>query len=157
MNIVTAIETMRTIVDAYDKFEAKKLRIKRKTEKLLKGGKKMKFGTVIGIVVGALALIAAGAAAAYFLAKKKGCCCCCEDDCCCDEDCCCDCCDETVDECCCEEPVVIEEAPAEKKISNSDIEKQKIIKSADVRFAMRYMGPVRQKTVNHVRRGTEQH
>ena len=61
----------------------------------------MKFGTVIGIVVGALALIAAGAAAAYFLAKKKGCCCCCEDDCCCDcddlfdefpeEECCCDC------------------------------------------------------------------
>ena len=29
--------------------------------------------------------------------------------------------------------------------------------SADVRFAMRYMGPVRQKTVNHVRWGTEQH
>ena len=86
MNIVTAIETMRTIVDAYDKFEAKKLKIKRKTEKVLKGGKNMKFGTVIGIVVGALALIAAGAAAVYFLTKKKGCCCedCC--DCCCDED-----------------------------------------------------------------------
>ena len=28
---------------------------------------------------------------------------------------------------------------------------------ADMRFAMRYTGPVRQKTVNHVRRGTEQH
>ena len=84
MNIVTAIETMRTIVDAYDKFEAKKLKIKRKTEKFLKGGKSMKFGTVMGIVVGALALIAAGAAAVYFLSKKKGCCCC--DDCCCEDD-----------------------------------------------------------------------
>ncbi|MBQ5357329.1 MAG: hypothetical protein IIU57_03780, partial [Oscillospiraceae bacterium] len=97
------IETMRTIVDAYDKFEAKKLKIKRKTEKVLKGGKNMKFGTVIGIVVGALALIAAGAAAVYFLNKKKGCCC---DDCC---DCCCD--EDLFDEfpeeeiCCEEEPV----------------------------------------------------
>ena len=109
MNIVTAIETMRTIVDAYDKFEAKKLKIKRKTEKFLKGGKSMKFGTVIGIVVGALALIAAGAAAVYFLTKKKECCC---DDCC---DCCCD--EDLFDEfpeeeiCCEEEPV--EEVPAE--------------------------------------------
>ena len=83
MNIVTVIESMRTIVDAYDKFEAKKLKIKRKTEKFLKGGKSMKFGTVIGIVVGALALIAAGAAAVYFLNKKKCCCDCC--DCCCDD------------------------------------------------------------------------
>ena len=85
MNIVTAVETMRTIVDAYDKFEAKKLKIERKTEKFLKGGKSMKFGTVIGIVVGALALIAAGAAAVYFLSKKKGCCDC-GCDCCCDDD-----------------------------------------------------------------------
>ena len=85
MNIVTAVETMRTIVDAYDKFEAKKLKIKRKTEKFLKGGKSMKFGTVIGIVVGALALIAAGAAAVYFFNKKKGCCDC-GCDCCCDDD-----------------------------------------------------------------------
>ncbi len=114
MNIVTAIETMRTIVDAYDKFEAKKLKIKRKTEKFLKGGKNMKFGTVIGIVVGALALIAAGAAAVYFLTKKKGCCC--EDDCCCD--CCCD--DDLFDEfpeeevCCdCE---ATEEVPAEENL-----------------------------------------
>ena len=109
MNIVTAVETMRTIVDAYDKFEAKKLKIERKTEKFLKGGKSMKFGTVIGIVVGALALIAAGAAAVYFLTKKKECCC---DDCC---DCCCD--EDLFDEfpeeeiCCEEEPV--EEVPAE--------------------------------------------
>ncbi|MBQ8595271.1 MAG: hypothetical protein IJ406_04880 [Oscillospiraceae bacterium] len=113
MNVVTAIETMRTIVDAYDKFEAKKLKIKRKTEKFLKGGKNMKFGTVIGIVVGALALIAAGAAAAYFLTKKKGCCC--EEDCCCDS--CCD--DELFDEfpeeeVCCEKP--IEEVPAEENL-----------------------------------------
>ena len=108
MNLITAIETMRTIVDAYDKFEAKKLKIKRKTEKFLKGGKNMKFGTVIGIVVGALALIAAGAAAVYFLTKKKGCCC---------EDCCDCCCDEDVfeefpeEEICCEEPT--EEVSAE--------------------------------------------
>ncbi len=108
MNIVTAIETMRTIVDAYDKFEAKKLSIKNKAKGLLKGGRTMKFGTVIGIVVGVLALIAAGAAAVYFLTKKKGCCC----------DGCCDCCDDLFDEfpeeeyCCCEEPV--EEAPAEE-------------------------------------------
>ena len=85
MNIVAAIETMRSIVDAYDRIEAKKLKIKKKTEKFLKGGKSMKFGTVIGIVVGALALIAAGAAAVYFLSKKKGCCDC-GCDCCCDDD-----------------------------------------------------------------------
>ena len=109
MKIETAIGVMRSIVDAYDKFEAKKLKIKRKTEKFLKGGKSMKFGTVIGIVVGALALIAAGAAAVYFLTKKKECCC---DDCC---DCCCD--EDLFDEfpeeefCCEEEPV--EEIPAE--------------------------------------------
>ena len=83
MNIVTVIETMRTIVDAYDKFEAKKQKIKTNTKKLLKGGKSMKFGTVLGIVVGGLTLIAAGAAAAYFLSKKFGCC----DDCCCECDC----------------------------------------------------------------------
>ena len=82
MNIVAIVETMRSIVDAYDRIEAKKLRIKEKTEKFLKGGKSMKFGTVLGIVVGALTLIAAGAAAVYFLSKKKGCCC---EDCCCDE------------------------------------------------------------------------
>ena len=109
MNIVAAIETMRSIVSAYDRIEAKKLRIKKKTEKFLKGGKSMKFGTIIGIVVGALALIAAGAAAVYFLTKKKGCCC---------EDCCDCCCDEDVfdefpeEELYCEEEPV-EEVPAE--------------------------------------------
>ena len=106
MNIVGVIEAMRTIVDAYDKFEAKKLKIKRKTERLLKGGKSMKFGTVIGIVVGALALIAAGAAAAYFLAKKKGCCCC--DDCCCD-----DLFDDFPEEECCFDEEVAEEVSEE--------------------------------------------
>lgn len=109
MTLKETVETMRTIVDAYDKFEAKKLNIKRKTEKFLKGGKSMKFGTIIGIVVGALTLIAAGAAAVYFLTKKKGCCC---------DDCCCDCCEDDLydefpeEECCCEEPA--EEAPAEE-------------------------------------------
>ncbi len=109
MDIKKAIEVMRTVVDAYDKFEAQKLKIKRKTRNILKGGNKMKFGTIIGIVVGALALIAAGAAAAYFLIKKNGCC----------DDCCCDCCeDDLYDEfpeeeccCCCEEA---EEVPAEE-------------------------------------------
>ena len=110
MNIVAAIETMRSIVDAYDRIEAKKLKIKKKTEKFLKGGKSMKFGTVIGIVVAGLVVLAAGAAAAYFFLKKKECCC---DDCCCD--CCCD--DELFDEfpeeeCCCE----CEEAPAEEVV-----------------------------------------
>ena len=108
MKIKKAVEAMRTIVNAYDKFEAKKLKIKT----VLKGGKNMKFGTVIGIVVGALALIAAGAGAMYLFLKKS---CCCDDDCCCDcccdddelfdefpeEECCCDCCEE-------------EEAPAEE-------------------------------------------
>lgn len=105
MKIRDLVESMRTIVNAYDEFEAGKLKIKNKTKALLKGGKTMKFGTIIGIVVGAIALIAAGAAAAYFLLRKK-------DDCC---DCCCDCCEDDLfeefpeEECCCEE-----EAPAEE-------------------------------------------
>lgn len=111
MKVKEAIEVMRTIVNAYDKFEAKKLKIKQKPKTVLKGGKNMKFGTVIGLVVGALALIAAGAAAAYFLLKRKDCCC---------DDCCCDCCDDLYDEfpeeeCCCdccEAPA--EEVPAEE-------------------------------------------
>ena len=108
MKLNEAIEVMRTIVSAYDRFEAEKLRIKSKTRNILKGGHSMKFGTIIGIVVGAIALIAAGAAAAYFLTKKKGCCC---------EDCCCDCCDEDFfdefpeEECCCE---CTEEIPEEE-------------------------------------------
>ena len=110
MNLKEAVEVMRSIVSAYDRFEAEKLKIKRKTEKILKGGHSMKFGTIIGIVVGALALIAAGAAAAYFFAKKHNCCC---GDCCCD-----DCCDEDFfdefpeEEYCCE--CTEEEAPAEE-------------------------------------------
>lgn len=109
MKLTEAIEAMRAIVDAYDKFEAKKLKIKNKTKALLKGGKTMKFGTIIGIVVGALTLIAAGAAAVYFLVYKKGCCC---------DDCCCDCCDDDLfdefpeEECCCCEEVA--EDPAEE-------------------------------------------
>lgn len=108
MKLKEAVELMRSIVEAYDKFEAGKLKIKRKTEKFLKGGHSMKFGTIIGIVVGAIALIAAGAAAAYFLIKKNHCC----------EDCCCDCCDDEFfdefpeEECCCE--CTAEEVPAEE-------------------------------------------
>ena len=108
MKLVEAIETMRTIVDAYDKFEARKLNIKNKTKRLLKGGKSMKFGTIIGIVIGVIALIAAGAAAAYFLIKRNNCCC---------DDCCCDCCEDDLfdefpeEECCCECEAAAEEAP----------------------------------------------
>ncbi len=76
MKVKTAMTVMRNIVNAYDKFEAKKLKIKNRK---LKGGNFMKFGTVIGIVVGAIALLAAGAAAMYFYLNKGGCCCCCDD------------------------------------------------------------------------------
>ena len=98
MKIIEVIDAMRTIVDAYDKIEAKKLKLKKKTKAILKGGKSMKFGTIIGIVVGGLVVLAAGAAAAYFFFKKKECCCC---DCCDDhyeefpeEEVCCDCAEE---------------------------------------------------------------
>ncbi|MGN0627436.1 MAG: hypothetical protein ACI4IT_05690 [Oscillospiraceae bacterium] len=85
MKIAKTVETMRTIVRAYDDFEARKERIKSKTQKvknktqnILKGGNTMKFGTILGIVVGALTLIGAGAAAMYFY-LKGGCDCCCDD------------------------------------------------------------------------------
>lgn len=85
MKAASTIETMRKIVRAYDDFEAgkaklkgKKDEIKNRTQNILKGGNTMKFGTIIGIVVGALALIGAGAAAMYFY--FKGGCDCCEDD-----------------------------------------------------------------------------
>ena len=107
MKAVEVINAMRTIVDAYDKLEAKKLKIKKKTKAILKGGKSMKFGTIIGIVVGGLALLAAGAAAMYFVMKKNCCC----------DDCCGDCCDDVFDEfpeeeCCCD--CECEEVPAEE-------------------------------------------
>lgn len=107
MKIIEVIDAMRTIVDAYDKFEARKLKIKKKTKAILKGGKSMKFGTIIGIVVGGLVVLAAGAAAAYFFFKKKECCC---------DDCCCDCCDDLYEEIpeeevCCD---CAEEVPAEE-------------------------------------------
>ena len=86
MKIAKTVETMRTIVRAYDDFEARKERIKSKTQKvknktqnILKGGNTMKFGTILGIVVGTLTLIGAGAAAMYFY-LKGGCDCCCDDD-----------------------------------------------------------------------------
>ena len=76
--IKNTIETMRKVVNAYDnlsdklnsaklKYESAKDKIKSVTE----DERVMKFGTVIGIVVGALTLIAAGAAAAYFFFKCK--------------------------------------------------------------------------------------
>ena len=76
---------MRKIVCMYDKIQTKKKKIRNKADKALsvvKGGNNMKFGTIIGIVVGAITLIAAGAAAMYvflngFPCCKKGCC---EDD-----------------------------------------------------------------------------
>ena len=50
MKIKKAVEAMRAIVEAYDKIEARKMKLRQ----MLKGGKTMKFGTVIGIVVGAI-------------------------------------------------------------------------------------------------------
>lgn len=85
MKITKTVETMRKIVRAYDDFEERKERFKSKTQKvknktknILKGGNTMKFGTILGIVVGALTLIGAGAAAMYFY-LKGGCDCCCGD------------------------------------------------------------------------------
>lgn len=85
MSITKSIEAMRKIVCMYDKIQTKKNKIRNKADKALsvvKGGNNMKFGTIIGIVVGAITLIAAGAAAMYvflngFPCCKKGCC---EDD-----------------------------------------------------------------------------
>ena len=82
MSITKTIEAMRKIVCMYDKIQTKKDKIRSKTSKALsvvKGGNNMKFGTIIGIVVGAITLIAAGAAAMYvflngFPCCKKGCC-----------------------------------------------------------------------------------
>ena len=37
MKIIEVIDAMRTIVDAYDKIEAKKLKLKKKTKAILKG------------------------------------------------------------------------------------------------------------------------
>jgi len=115
MKVEKTVETMRKIVRAYDSFEAKKAGLKLKTEKvkntttnLLKGGNTMKFGTIIGSVIGALALIGAGAAAAYFFLKGG---------CGCDCDCgCCDCDDDLYDdfeEEPAEETTEVEEAPEE--------------------------------------------
>ena len=85
MKISSTVETMRKIVRAYDDFEAGKEKltsrtkeIKNKTQNILKGGNTMKFGTILGIVVGALTLIGAGAAAMYFY-LKGGCDCRCDD------------------------------------------------------------------------------
>ncbi len=100
LKLETAIKVMREIVSAYDKIEAKKLKIKNR-----KGGNFMKFGTIIGIVVGVIVLIAAGAAAAYFFLNKKNCC----DDCCCD-----DCFEDFPEEEIIEDFEEIQEAPAEE-------------------------------------------
>lgn len=75
---------MRKIVCVYDKMQSKKNKIKKKADKALsvmKGGNNMKFGTIIGIVVGAITLIAAGAAAMYVFLNGFPCCKkdCCED------------------------------------------------------------------------------
>ena len=62
MSISKSVEAMRKIVCMYDKIQTKKDKIRNKAGKALsvmKGGNKMKFGTIIGIVVGAITLIAA--------------------------------------------------------------------------------------------------
>ena len=82
MSISKSVEAMRKIVCMYDKIQTKKDKIRNKAGKALsvmKGGNKMKFETIIGIVVGAITLIAAGAAAMYvflngFPCCKNGCC-----------------------------------------------------------------------------------
>lgn len=82
MSITKTIEAMRKIVRMYDKIQTKKDKFRNKADKALsvvKGGNNMKFGTIIGIAVGAITLIAAGAAAMYvflngFPCCKKGCC-----------------------------------------------------------------------------------
>ena len=83
MKISDTVEYMRKLVSAYDEMQSKKRKLKQETEKVvnfLKGGKTMKFGTIIGIVVGAIALIAAGAAAMYFYLEGLPCKCkCCDE------------------------------------------------------------------------------
>lgn len=90
MKVRKTIEQMRKIVRAYDDFEYRKAKliaqtqkVKNKAQNILKGGNTMKFGTILGIVVGALTLIAAGAAAMYFYLNGG---CDCDCDCCCDDD-----------------------------------------------------------------------
>lgn len=85
MSITKSIEAMRKIVCMYDKIQTKKNKIRNKADKALsvvKGGNNMKFGTIIGIVVGAITLLAAGAAAMYLYLNGCPCCRkgCCEDD-----------------------------------------------------------------------------
>lgn len=86
MSITKSIEAMRKIVCMYDKIQTKKNKIRNKADKALsvvKGGNNMKFGTIIGIVVGAITLLAAGAAAMYLYLNGCPCCrkgCCDEDD-----------------------------------------------------------------------------
>ena len=82
LNIIDTIETMRKVVKTYDdckkKLDLAKERFetaKYKVKSTLEDERVMKFGTVIGIVVGAITLIAAGAAAAYFFFKHREKCC----------------------------------------------------------------------------------
>lgn len=84
MSISSTVNAMRKIVCVYDKIQSKKNKIKKKADKALsvmKGGNNMKFGTIIGIVIGAITLIAAGAAAMYVFLNGFPCCKkdCCED------------------------------------------------------------------------------
>lgn len=74
--MVEMIETMREIVSAYDKLEAKKNAVKARTKALVKGGTEMKLSTVIAIAVGAIIVFAAGIAAVCLFTKKAGKCCC---------------------------------------------------------------------------------
>ena len=59
------IGTLCRIIGYFFSFEKWKRKLKKKRNKKQKGGKSMKFQTVIGLVVGAITLIAAGAAAMY--------------------------------------------------------------------------------------------
>ena len=70
------IETMREIVLAYDKIEAKKDALKAKTKALVKGGNVMKFKNMLAVIIGGIILVGAAVAAICIFTKKAGSCCC---------------------------------------------------------------------------------
>ena len=74
------IGTLCRIIKLFFSFEKWKKNLKKKRNKKQKGGKSMKFQTIIGLVVGAITLIAAGAAAMYVFLEGFPCCRCKDED-----------------------------------------------------------------------------
>lgn len=71
----SVIEFMRDCVNRYDAFHARleklrNFRIVKFSPMEKKGGSKMKFGTVLAIILAVIALLGAGAAAAVYFSKK---------------------------------------------------------------------------------------